>query len=78
MSKRPGKFRLADALRSVKAPAVRTEGRSGDVREPQESQVHQINTEANAGIKTNKERLVDIGRGKQAAGRQQSSRRTSG
>jgi hypothetical protein len=78
MSKRPGRFKLADAVRSSKAPAVRTEGRSGDAREPKEAQLHQANAEINSGVKSNKERLVDIGRGKLAAGRQQSSRRTGG
>jgi hypothetical protein len=78
MKKQPGKFRLADAIRSPKAPAAKTEGRSGDAREPQEAQVQHANAEVNAGIKSNKERLVEIGRGKLAAGRQQSSRRTGG
>jgi hypothetical protein len=73
MAKQPGKFKLAEAINPKAAPlagsAEAVEGRPGDAREPQEAQVHQANAETNAGIQSNKERLVEIGRGAQAAGR---------
>jgi hypothetical protein len=73
MAKQPGKFKLADAINPKGAPLKGTaevvEGRPGDAREPQEAHIEQANAETNAGVKSNKERLVDIGRGGLAAGR---------
>lgn len=73
MAKQPGKFKLAEAINPKDAPlkgtAETVEGRPGDAREPHDAQVDQANAETNAGVKSNKERLIDIGRGGLAAGR---------
>jgi hypothetical protein len=67
------KHKLSEAV--PPAPPTSTvlpkgQGRPNDGDEPQDAAVKQANAEANSGIKDNDQRLVEVGRGRQTAGRQ--------
>jgi hypothetical protein len=67
------RYKLTDAIPKSASPAT---GRRADRRGqaggsgPSEAALHQSNAQVNAGIRSQKDRLVDIGRGEQTAGRQ--------
>jgi hypothetical protein len=67
-----GKPKLADALKgtSAEAPGENLEaGRPENMEDAGIAEMKNDNAQTNAGIQSNKERLVDIGRGNLAAGR---------
>ncbi len=66
------RYKLTDAIPEEKRSKTQTPGRRDRVfgAAPREETIHQANTQVNAGVKSNKDRLVDLGRGEQAAGRQ--------
>lgn len=71
MAKQPGKFKLADAVKSqgepIESAADAVEGRPGDAREPQDAQLQQNNANVHPGHRGH---LIDVGRAQQTAGRQ--------
>jgi hypothetical protein len=79
MAKQPGKFKLSEAINPKGAPPAGTaetvEGRPGDAREPKPSVVAEQNAERNP---NQKDRLIDMGRGNNIAGRQPRSHEKHG
>ena len=67
-----GRPKLADALKDTPAEDAGENleaGRPEQMKDAEPSEIKNANAQVNEGIQTNKERLVDIGRGHLAAGR---------
>lgn len=75
MAEQPGKVKLADAVDPEVTPrdegAETAEGRPNDTREPQDSRVDLHNARVQP---TREDRLVEVGRADQTAGRQSPGR----
>jgi hypothetical protein len=68
------KHKLSEAVTPTPPPtsadSPKGQGRPNDADEPQDAALKQANAQTNSGIKDNDQRLVDVGRGRQTAGRQ--------
>jgi hypothetical protein len=66
------KHKLSDAVKpdtSNPIPTHSRQGRPNDAKEPRDAAVKLANARTNSGIGSNKDHMVDIGRGEETSGR---------